>query len=369
MNKTIRAIGAGLLAAVWLGLSVFSWVKEPAEQSETERRPLAQMPELELEAVEDGSYMEYFADYSVDQFPFRDQFRSVKALFSYHALQQLDNNGYFVYDGYIVKQTYPLNQESVNHATAVLNKVYNTYLAESDCKIYLSVVPDKGYYLADQLGYPAMDYSSLLTQMQEKLPWAEYVDIMDTLSLENYYRTDTHWKQETLVPTAQKLCQAMGAQAPVDADFTRQTLDTEFYGVYYDHAAIPMEPDTLVLMQNSMISGCGLYSPIEQTKVEFYNMEKLNTHDMYEVYLSGNQPILQIENPNATSDKELIIFRDSFGSSITPLLLQDYKTVTLIDVRYISQKLIGNYVTFENQDVLLLYSTLVLNESATMKRF
>lgn len=368
MNKKIRAIGAGLLAAVWLSLSVFSWFKKPVERSETERRKLAQMPELEMEAVEDGSFMTKFEAYSVDQFPFRDEFRSVKALFSYHALQQLDNNGYFLYDGYIVKQTYPLSQPSVNNAATVLNKVYDTYLAETDCKVYLSIVPDKGYYLADQLGYPALDYNTLLTQMRQKLPWAEYVDILDTLSLENYYRTDTHWKQETLIPTAQVLCQAMGTQTPDAGMFTRQMLDTEFYGVYYDHAAVPMKPDTLVLLQNDMLAGCRVYDPINGKMLPFYNMEKLNSHDMYEVYLSGNQPILQIENPQATSDRELIVFRDSFGSSITPLLLQGYKTVTLIDVRYISQKLIGEYVTFENQDVLFLYSTLVLNESSTMKR-
>lgn len=368
MNKTIRAIGAGLLAVIWLGLSVFAWLKNPADQSESERRKLAQKPELKGEAVLDGSFMGAFADYAVDQFPLRDQFRSVKALFSYYAVRQLDNNGYFVHDGYIVKQTYPLNQSSVNHSTSVINKLYNTYLAETDCKPYMAVVPDKGYYLATQLGYPSMDYSSLQTQLQEKLPWAEQIDITDTLDITDYYRTDTHWRQENLIPTAQKLCQAMGAQAPAEQDFTKNALDAEFYGVYYGHAAIPMKPETMVLMESQLLADCTVYDPVTQKEMPLYDLTKLTSKDMYEVYLSGNQPILQIENPHATSDKELVIFRDSFGSSITPLLLQGYKTVTLIDIRYIAQNFIGNFVTFEDQDVLFLYSTLVLNESSTMKR-
>lgn len=368
MNKTIRAIGAGLLAAVWLALSVFAWIKTPSDQSEAERRKLAQKPELNGEVVLDGSFMGEFESYSVDQFPLRDEFRSVKALFSYYALRQLDNNGYFVHNGYIVKQTYPLNQPSVNHAASAFNKLYNTYLADSDCKVYMAMVPDKGYYLADGLGYPSMDYSSLQTQLKDQMPWAEHVDITDTLDITDYYRTDTHWKQEQLIPTAQKLCQAMGAQAPKTEDFTRKPLDAEFYGVYYGHAAVPMKPDQLVLLQNAMIEECTVYDPVMQKEMPFYDMTKLGSDDMYEVYLSGNQPILQIENPNATTDKELIIFRDSFGSSVTPLLLQGYRTVTLIDIRYINQAMIGNYVSFDNQDVLFLYSTLILNESGTLKR-
>jgi len=77
--------------------------------------------------------------------------------------------------------------------------------------------------------------------------------------------------------------------------------------------------------------------------------------------------LLRIENPNAKTDRELILFRDSFGSALAPLLLQDYKTVTLVDIRYISSQLLGNFLTFQKQDVLFAYSTLILNNSTTLK--
>ena len=79
--------------------------------------------------------------------------------------------------------------------------------------------------------------------------------------------------------------------------------------------------------------------------------------------MSGSQSLLRIENPHAATDRELIIFRDSFGSSLAPLLVQDYKTVTLVDIRYISVELLGNYIDFQSQDVLFLYSSLVLNKN------
>ena len=49
-----------------------------------------------------------------------------------------------------------------------------------------------------------------------------------------------------------------------------------------------------------------------------------------------------------------------------PLLVQDYEKVTLVDVRYMNSSLIGRYVNFSNQDVLFLYSSLLLNSGYSM---
>ena len=96
-------------------------------------------------------------------------------------------------------------------------------------------------------------------------------------------------------------------------------------------------------------------------------MTKLDSKDLYDVFLSGAKSLLTIENPNAATDKELIVFRDSFGSSIVPLLVKDYAKVTLVDLRYIHMSMLKNFIQFKGQDVLLLYSTLVLNNSSTIK--
>ena len=56
-----------------------------------------------------------------------------------------------------------------------------------------------------------------------------------------------------------------------------------------------------------------------------------------------------------------------FRSSMIPLLIADYAKVTVIDIRYLSSDFLGRFVDFSGQDVLFLYSTLVLNNSATLK--
>ena len=49
MTKKIRIIGAAIVAALWLGISVFAWVQPPKAASTAERRPLDQFPELSVE--------------------------------------------------------------------------------------------------------------------------------------------------------------------------------------------------------------------------------------------------------------------------------------------------------------------------------
>ena len=85
--------------------------------------------------------------------------------------------------------------------------------------------------------------------------------------------------------------------------------------------------------------------------------------DLYEVFLSGPRALMTIENSFATTDKELILFRHSFGSSIAPLFAGCYRKITLIDIRYISPSILDRFVNFENTDVLFLYSAQVLNNS------
>ena len=74
-----------------------------------------------------------------------------------------------------------------------------------------------------------------------------------------------------------------------------------------------------------------------------------------------------MESPLAATDKELVVFRDSYASSLVPLLLSQYRKVTLVDIRYMVSGLVPQYVEFTNQDVLFLYSTYVVNQSAMLR--
>ncbi len=362
-----QKISVWILLILWGGLVLGCWFGPREAVSDAERRPLAQMPELTLDTLLDGSFMEDFESFSLDQFPMRDGFRKLKSLFHYYGLNQSDNNGIYLAEGSAAAQEYPLEESSLRHALERFAYIYDTYLKDSGGKIYSAVVPDKGYYLAEESGHLAMDYEALFSGMEEGMPWAEHIDLTDTLSAGDYYRTDTHWRQENLIPAAQRISQALGVAGPEAEDYTVTALDRPFYGVYYGQAALPMEPDSICLMENATLDGCTVYDYETGKTGDVYDESKLTSKDLYDVYLSGARALLTIENPNASTDRELVIFRDSFGSAMAPLLVGDYAKVTLVDLRYISGSLLGEYLEFDDQDVLFLFSTLVLNNSASLK--
>lgn len=361
--KRSRILPAMLLAALWLLGAVTLWFGPRREISEAERRKLEQFPALSAETVLDGRFMSKMESFAQDQFPLRDGFRRVKALFSYHVLHKLDNNGIYLTDGSAAKLEYPLKESSVKKAMEKFTAIHDRYLG--DCgKILFAVVPDKGYYLAAQNGYPAMDYDRLFAMVQE-LDWAETVNLTDCLTADSYYRTDTHWRQEALLPAAEKLAASLGAE--IAETYTVTELERPFYGVYYGQAALPMEPDVLRLLESDTLSACTVTNYEHNTTSQVYDRTKLDSRDLYDVFLSGAAAVLTVENPNAKTDRELILFRDSFGSSLAPLLIPSYAKVTLLDIRYIPADYLGNFVDFSNQDVLFLYSPLVLNNSALLK--
>lgn len=361
MKKTS---GIFLVAAVWLGLAVLAWVYPARAESAAERRALAQKPRLQMARVLDGSFMAKFETSAQDQFPFREEFRALKAAVSYGVFRQGDNNGIYLSQGHAAKLEYPYNPASADRAVTLFQKVYQRYFGGG--KAVIAVAPDKGYYLAGPGGYPAMDYEALFDKMKEQ-DWAEYVDLTDCLSRESYYRTDTHWRQETLFPAAEKLADALGVRLPAREDYREETLETPFYGVYRGQAAVSMEPDRIVMLKSSLLENCTVYNYETGKSGEIYDLSKLNSRDLYDVFLSGPVSLLEIKNPAGPEDRTLVVFRDSFGSSLVPLLAAGYGRVILVDLRYMTGSALENYVDVAGADVLFLYSTLVLNNSTLLR--
>ena len=154
----------------------------------------------------------------------------------------------------------------------------------------------------------------------------------------------------------------MGVAGPKAEDFTPVKVDKPFYGVYHAQAALPnVSPDTMYIMESPMLEGI-TYTVDGTPKQDVYNMALLNSSDQYNIFLSGaKNGLVVMENPNAATDRHLILIRDSFGSSIAPLLAGDYAKVTLIDLRVTSPAALSLFVDFENADVLVLLSALALN--------
>ena len=337
---------------------------------DAERREPKKFPEFTFENVmKDGvdykdSFMSKFEEYALDAFPFRDAFRTLKAICSNYIFLHKDNNNIFISDGYAAEMQYPMDESSIEHATSRFQFIYDRYLKDKGITPYISIIPDKAYFLAEENANLSMDYDEFINKFTEKMDYAEYIDIIGALSIEDYYKTDTHWRQEKLVDVAEILVNSMGGK--YDSTFETKTLDNPFYGVYYGQAALPMPAETINYLTNENLENVKVFDYQNNKEISIYDMEKAYGKDPYDMFMSGELSLVTIENPDAKTDKELIVFRDSFGRSIIPLMTSDYAKITVIDIRYLPSTMLGFNVDFGSQDVLFLYSTLVLNNSKTI---
>lgn len=355
----IKNVASTVLIAVFFSaLSLWGVFGKTPEYSESERRVLASFPEVTKEHILSGKFASEFEEYAVDRFPARDVWRSIKAYVRTGLFLQKDNNDIFVVDNHISKLEYPMNQEMADHAIEIFAKVKEKYLQEN--KIYFAVIPDKNRYLAEKNGYLSIDYDAFSRYMKEKMDYAEYIEIADLLKLDDYYYTDTHWRQDAIVDVAERIATAMGAS--ISQEYRVNKLSTPFSGVYVGQSALVCEPDTITYLTSEITDRV-----LVEGAQAVYDMEKASGRDPYEMFLSGNQPIVTIKDTENHSGKRLIIFRDSFGSSIAPLLTKGYSEIILIDLRYVSSDMLGQFVDFQNTDVLFLYSTLLLNNSLSIK--
>lgn len=368
--KNYFLIGLFIIYFIFMSLCcIFS----PKEQySDSERRALAQWEAPTVTTLMSGRFQDNFETFSVDQFPCRDSLRSLKAHAALYLFLQSDYNDLYYLNGHLAKLDPYLNQTMAEHAASRFRFIYDTYLINTNTNIYLSVIPDKNYYLTENSSYIYLDFDQIVSTLTESNPSFSYIDIRDTLNIDSYYYTDTHWKQETLCDTAQRLLKAMNpdmSDSVLLRNYEINYAQTPFYGVYYGQSALYPQPDTLIYLTNENLNNCTVtsYETGSPETAYVYDLDALTGKDPYEMFLSGSTPLLTLENPDANTDKELIIFRDSFASSITPLLAQQYSKITLVDIRYMPAASIGNYITFDNQDILFLYSTLLLNSSLGMR--
>lgn len=336
----------------------------PVEISESERRPLAQFPEeITWEGIVDKTVIDDFEDYSIDQFPFREFFRTVKAKFVFNVMNLKENNGLAVEDGYIAKIEDEYNDALVDYSVGRLQYIFEQYLSGAD-DVYVSLVPDKNYFFADKYNYIAPDYEALIEKLKTSLPEAEYIDIFEALELEDYYRTDTHWSQDKLDGVVAVLGEKLGIADRLVSEYEKKTLDGPFYGVYYGQSALRPKPDTITYLTNDILESCTVFDYETNKTYGIYNFEAFNGKDGYDFFLSGTRALLRIDNPNATTDEELILFRDSYGSSLAPLLAEGYKSIYVVDIRYVAPQILGNFIEFEGRDVLFMYSPMILNQKA-----
>lgn len=339
---------------ILFSFSILGLILKDKDISSYERRKLTSSSSLKEDLLSN------LDDYLTDQFPLRDFFISLNSTYDRYILNNKEDNNVYLENGYIIEKLYPLNEKEVSNFISKINYINNIYLKEN--RVFYTIIPDKSYFL-DKNKYLKIDYDYLYNNLSNNLN-IENIDIRSLLSLEDYYKTDIHIKQSSYFKIIKELSRHLEFEYQ-DMEY-KEVKYSPFYGASYSKVPSFVKPDDLIYLSNDITDNVTV-KHLEYGNKNVYEKDELKSADSYNVFLSGPSSLIEIDNPNFQTDKEIIIFRDSFGSSMSPLLIPYYKKITLVDLRYIHADLLPNYIDFKDKDILFLYSTLLVQDSHLLK--
>lgn len=326
---------------IFFGTAVFLL---PAEEfSEKEKRSLASLPSFSAGSLISGDYFTALGDFYSDQFPLRDSFTSLYALFEL-SLGKCESNGVMcTKDAVISKPKHSKSEiEAIRGNLEALERMGNV-------SVYIPPQPSSVFADAMPLFYPEDDTLSQLT-----------ADFPITPGL--FYATDHHWTTDGAYIAYTQICEEMGI-APYQKDhFTVQTVSEDFYGTAYARACLPKQmvaPDSIELYRYEGDEDVDVfYHETGEHKNGFYRFEALETADKYTVFLGGNYPHVSI----SSGDKRptLLLIKDSFANSVIPFLALHFD-LEVIDPRYCTRSYLQEQL--QRQDI---HKTLVLMGTDTL---
>jgi hypothetical protein len=358
MKKLLNYPFLIIMGILILGISFINLIKKDTEFSEMENRYLAQKPNLTLGNVLDSSFGTQYETYVNEQFPFRNQWITGKAI-AETLLGKQENNGVIKgKNGYLFPKQFDSEKQLKKNVNAIKDFGKN-----AGAKTYVTIVPNSYAILQDYLpmGAPNIDQEALISQCYQTFGQEENIINIDieNILLEHkeeyiYYRTDHHWTTLGAYYGYLQFCNALEL-APVDIDkLTANSIDN-FTGTYdAKYKGIGIKPDTITYYSvpiEKMVLG-------EEEKSSLYDLEKTKIRDKYAMFLHGNHPlgVIYTKENEHNQGKKLLLLKDSYANSMIPFLTYNYQEIYVVDLRYYTDS-IGKLVEDNGiQTIFLLYN-------------
>lgn len=361
--KKIIAIAATLIMMI---VPVLIIAMPKKEFSENENRVLQKVPEANVENLLSGKLNEDIESYVNDHFPLRDDLVSLKSSVQ-TTLGYKELNGVFVAGDRLLQH---IEEPDTEAFAKRINKLCEN-LSDTNVKVNLMVVPTNAQVYSEELPENApdiVDERKVIDDIYSQVN-CETTDVLSALTEAKkdgnnlYYNLDHHWNFYGAYTGYVSFCEKVGNQPKSIEEFNPNIVTEDFRGSLYSKVLIGSMPSDKILAPGIGESGITVnFYDKKETKATFYDESFLEQKDKYSYFGSGNQALIEIENANSTSDKELVIVKDSFANCLIPFLIGDYSRIYIIDPRYYMPHISGYVKSHEKvTDVLVLYNIDSLN--------
>ena len=350
MSKTTQRVTTAVFCAFLALLGILHLVLPDRTFSPVENRNLRQVPAFTWRALREGSYTAALETYLEDQFPLRDGWMGLKTRWEW-LLGKREFHDVFLCGGALIGRVGEGDRWEQNLG-------FVDRLAEkTDIPVYLGLIPTAAEVWKDRLphGADSADQSALLKEARGTgAVWADIAGALAAHSEEPvFYRTDHHWTSLGAYYGYTALLEAMG-ETPLPLG-KAETVSDDFYGTLYSSSGVHwVAPDTIErYVREDAVTVEDVYGG---GKHGLYVDSFLEEKDQYASFLGGNQPLYIVRNSAASSDKKLLLVRDSYSDSLAPFLCRHFAEIHLLDLRY-NKTSVAQYAADMGADgIAVLYS-------------
>ena len=355
-NKIVTVIFCALLLA---GSVLALIVPADLESIAQENKTITEMPRFTNETVFSGVFAQQFESYINDHIGFRSELiaasdflesqKGIKPTFGEIVSFDKDTGtgttqktNLLVWDGKIMEIFRRSPSAEQNYITAV--NYYAEKLPEN-VNLYNAIIPT-------QLEFQEPMYSNIGSSQKDAIERIGnavddrvnsvnvYSALADNYDKYEYFKTDHHWTAEGAYYAYCEIIKAMGME-PVDInDYEKHEIDG-FYGTLYSQirgrtdgiepdsiAYYDIDPDERLELNMQGLDSDGNWVNYDGVFYDFNQEEPA-----YTFFFGGDQPMIEIHNPDVDNGRSIIILKDSYANAFVPWIVNNFENTIVVDPR------------------------------------
>lgn len=282
-------------------------------------------------------------------------------------------NGMFIYGDAVYTQGFYNESAAISYAQTAL---YYKQLFGDDVTVSTVVIPVSSM-VVDSADVQAKipDQSSILDKMAAWMdPSVNFVNVYpemyDHRSEYLYFKSDHHWTQRGAYYAYRTFAGSVGLEPTDLDDFDYSILNDSYNGSLYQYtqdervksftdviesfASRKQCTITVTTSTGSTLSGTACVSPYNKT---------------YAGFIYGDNPYTVINVPENPQDKNILVFKDSFGNAFVPFLCEHYGNIFVVDVRYSSFNVYENLKDNGITDIVFVNNIQAANSTTWSKMY
>lgn len=364
MNHKTAKIFGFVFPAILIAVMFLNILLPDKKFSAEENRLLQTMPKLSISSIFSGRFETKAESYAADQFMLRNMFIKIKSSFDTSLGSTESNNVFMCKDNYLMENISKADAKKMENNYNSLAKLKQLY---PNINMDFMLVPNAANIMSDKLPLFAVtdDQNKQMDDFFKKIQsiGINPVDVRATFKknkeeIELYYHTDHHWTTDGAYLAYQDFAKKNKLNSNIKYDAL--AVKNDFRGTLASKSGFTNGLNDMIKIylpkegqnyKNSVI----FYSDTKEKTTEFYKLNNLKKKDTYTVFGGSNHPIYSIKTP-VSSQRKLLLIKDSYANSFIPFLSQDYREIIVIDPRYffddISEIIKANGIT----DILFLYN-------------